>query len=174
MSFNIADYINVNTDLESPQASGGRSVRSGSPAFANVFFNYLPNTRTTFADEVRVHSEERRAALGQLLDRMRAESDMRRQELLSKLLSPDETPSDIIGKSLDIARRIMRGEKVSPEEMRFLGKHFPKLLFQALLFRDGEVEEPEGDNVLSGDGEESAPAGIDGHFVAGAEAKSLL
>lgn len=150
MSFNIADYTNINAYSEIAQASGGNDAKSSSkPSFLNVFLNQMPNTKPSFADQARALSEERKIMLNQLLEKLRAESDARRMELLSKLMQNDDVqkPYDIFAKCLDIARRIMRGEKVSAEEMRLLARYFPELLFQALLLKQEDVENDGNDDL---------------------------
>jgi len=104
--------------------------------------------------------------LNQLLERMRAESEAKRMELLAKLAQRDdnESPYDIYAKCLDIARRIMRGEKVSAEEMRLLSQNFPELLFQALLLRQEEIELEESDERATS---ELAPSGKTSSYEGG-------
>jgi len=151
LSINITDYAIINDFSDITQTSGGTSTRSSRSSFFNVFLNNLPNTRTAYAVEARVRSEERKMVLSGLLERLRAESEMRRHELYSKLLQNDEEekPYDVAGKCMDIARRIMRGEKVSPEEMRLLSRYYPELLFQALLLRHEGHEEKDSDDTDS-------------------------
>ena len=156
MSFNIADFTNINDFSEIAQSTSGRSVRSPRPSFFNAFLDQLPNTKKTFVSDARERSEERKRVLSHLLERLRAESEARRQELYSKLLQKDEEekPYDIIGKCMDIARRIMRGENVSAEEMQFISRYFPELLFQALLLRQ-ENTDNDADESLPTDDEDS-------------------
>ena len=147
-SLSVAEFTSLNSSSEILQASGGNGVKAPKSSFFNVFLDHLPNTKTSFAEQARALHDERKLVLSQLLEKLRTESDARRQELLSKLMKSkeDEKPYDIAGKCLEIARRIMRGEAVSAEEMRFLSRYFPELLFQALLLRQEEInlEENEG------------------------------
>jgi len=107
--------------------------------FADAFLNYKPDKKVSFADEARAIVGEKRMMLIQLIERMRIENEAKRLELLSKILEKKEEPYDIMRKCLEIAARIMRGEKVTAEEMRLLSQHFPELLFQALLLRKEEA-----------------------------------
>ena len=76
--------------------------------------------------------------LNQLAQKLRIESRAKRLELFKELMRKDDELDEYeaYGKAMDIARRIMRGERVSIEEMRFLAQHFPELLFQAMLLRN--------------------------------------
>ena len=125
------------------QAIGGKNSDFMKPSFVDVFISHLPDKRNTIADQLRIQAVERKAMLNQLLETMRAASEAIRMELLSKLLQKDDYKDsyDMLGKALDIARRIMRGEKVSIEEMRFLAQYFPELLFQALLLKQEDKED---------------------------------
>ena len=153
MSINFTENIAINTDFEIAQVSGGRGVKSQKKSFFNVFLGYLPNTKATFTDQARVQSEERKLMLNHLMERLRADSEAKQHELLGKIMQSDkdEKPYDVFGKCLEIARRIMRGEKVSADEMRFLARYFPELLFQALLLRQEDKDTDEGDRLSDDD-----------------------
>ena len=154
MDFYITDNTNINGYSETTKSTGGKSIKANGPSFVNVFQNHLPKTNTTAADVARAMALEKRKMMNQMLEWMRTESETKRMELLSKLMQKDdEEPYDLFRKCLDIARRIMRGEKVTAEEMRLLAQHFPELLFQALLLKQeekdlDEYENPEKDDEL--------------------------
>jgi len=152
LGFNIADYTNINDYSEAAKTAVGGVAKLSKPSFFNVFAGHLPGRKVSFADVSRARLDERKVILNQLLERMRAESNAKRQEILTKLMQTEEDkkPYDVIGKCLEIARRIIRGEKVSAEEMRFLARYFPELLFQALLLRE-EHKDRDEDEVLSDD-----------------------
>jgi len=145
----VVDYKDFNGHSEITPISGGSGSRSQKPSFFNVFLDFLPNTRVNNATQARERMEERKIMLAQLLERLRAESEAKQHELLYKLINQndDEKPYDIFGKCLDIARRIMRGERVSAEEMRFLSRYFPELLFQALLLKQEDNDQDECENL---------------------------
>ena len=176
MSNSIVDYSDITAVSEIAKASGGKTVRPHKTAFLNAFLDYLPNSRTTFADQARARSEERKIILNQMLEKLRAESSTKQQALLSKLIQSDEDekPYDIYSKCLEIAKKIMRGERVSAEEMRFLARYFPELLFQALLLRDDDPDLKEDDSqsednellsVSSGRSESGAQYSADSSFL---------
>ena len=154
MRYNIAGYTRINVCSEVAQASESKSAKSIKPSFTNVLSNYFPNTRSAVSEEVRARSAEKRMVIDQMLEKMRAESVARRQEFLAKLAQKDEDddkPYDVFGKCLDIARRIMRGEKVSAEDMRFLAQNSPELLFQALLLRQEKTDRDENSDLPEDD-----------------------
>ena len=138
---------------EAAQASGAIGAKPPKPSFANVLSNHLPKAGNTISDELRAHAAEKKLMLSELAEKLRVETRTKRMELLALLMQrdDDEKPYDMLGKALDIARRIMRGERVSAEDMRFLALHFPDLLFMALLLRqeemetDGEDDQPNGE-----------------------------
>jgi len=147
LSYNIADYINILAGFEPAQTFVGKGTKSQNPPFASVLNKYMPDIGASTAEKVRANAVVKQKMLSQLSERFRAESEAKRQELLAKLLQKDDKkkPYDIFAKCLSIARRIMRGEKVSAEEMRLLAQHFPKLLFQALLLRQEDNDNEESD-----------------------------
>jgi len=142
LNLNIASITNIDPSAETAQKTGGEGISPPKPSFYDTLLGYLPSSKGKIADEIRAHSREKRIMLNDLLEQLRLESDKRRQELLISLLREDDDKDnyDVFGKCLDIARRIMRGEKVSPEEMRLLAQNFPELLFQALLLREEKTE----------------------------------
>jgi len=144
LNLNVTEYPNINTNVETARKSGVEGAKQLKPSFYNTLLSHFPDTKNSIANELKAYSREKRVMLNELLEQMRTEGEKRRQELLFELLLNDEDEGsyDVFGKCLDIARRIMRGEKVSVEEMRLLAQHFPQLLFQALLLRQ---EKPEFD-----------------------------
>jgi len=144
LSSSIIDYKNIGGYSDVAHSSGANGARSSKPSFFNVFLGHLPGKKASYVDETKAIARDRKVILNQMLESLRAESDSSRQMILTKLLQKDDDdkPFDIHAKCLDIARRIMRGEKVSAEEMRLLSRYFPELLFQALLLRQ---ENPEAD-----------------------------
>lgn len=154
MSFDIADYTGITDYWEPAQptgangAKGANGVKAQSSPFADVFLRHWTEKKVTVFDEFRAINADRRAFLNHLLEKMRAESEAKRMELLAKLMQKDDDENmyDIWAKCLDIARRIMRGEKVSAEEMRLLAQHFPELLFQALLLKQEDKEPDESES----------------------------
>ena len=153
LRINITDYTNIDDFSEIAHTSGVNSARSAKPSFFNVLINYMPNPKAASVNEARARFTERKEALNQMLEKLRAESDARRQEFYSILINKDEDekPYDVTGKCLDIARRIMRGETVSAEEMQFLSRYFPELLFQALLLKHDKTDSGENESPSKND-----------------------
>jgi len=108
-------------------------------------FKQTLSKHLTLSDQIKAHSAEKRRTLAHIAETLRAESAEQRQRLMGLWMQKDEDekPYDVLGKCLDIARRIMRGERVSAEDMRFLAQHYPQLLFQALLLRKEEEDQEE-------------------------------
>jgi len=106
------------------------------------------------SEQIKAHNAEKRRTLAQVAEILRADSEQRRNELLALWLQKEEEkPYDVFGKCLDIARRIIRGEKVTAEEMRLLSQNFPELLFQALLLRQMTNDDDEQEfESLPGEG----------------------
>ena len=158
MSFNIADFKILNDLSEITQMPGVKNARSPKTSFLNVFFSQMPDQKAVAVSDAKMRFTERKAVLNDLLEKLRAESDARRQDLYSMLIKKDEDdkPFDITAKCMEIARRIMRGEKVSAEEMRLLGRYFPELLFQALLLKQEKTGPEEKEIPLNDDNHQKA------------------
>ena len=79
--------------------------------------------------------------LQQFVEWIRVSTDSKRMEFLYNiLLKENHETSDLFGKIMDIARRIMNGEEVTLEEMRFLQEQNPQLLYVVILLKEDSAE----------------------------------
>ena len=98
-------------------------------------------TQITIVDEALSMRYEISELLQQFSEWVRVASESRRMEFIYNiLLKESHRDSDLFGKIMDIARRIMRNEDVSPEEMRFLAEHNPQLLYVVTMLKDDSAE----------------------------------
>jgi len=99
--------------------------------------NDLPFNQITIVDESVTMRYEISELLQQFSEWMRVASEKRRMEFLySILLKESHESSDLFGKIMDIASRIMRNGDVLPEEMRFLADYNPRLLYVVTILKD--------------------------------------
>ena len=123
------------------------STRTASPAtlretpLINEVVSEPPNNIPASLDDAALLRQEVNELLQQFSEWVRVTTESKRMELLYNLLLKDNhETSDLFGKIMDIARRIMRGEDVSPEEMRFLADQNPQLLFVVIIMRDDTTD----------------------------------
>ena len=144
------------------------------PEGGKTKFKQTLKAHLSVADQIKEHNAEKRATWNQVAQMIRTESDERRRQLMALWLQKDEKkePEDVYAKCIAIARRIMRGEKVSIEDMRLIAQHYPQLLFQALLLRQEDNDDDERDEDADEDGKFSdyAPTAI---AVGGAASKPV-
>lgn len=100
-------------------------------------------------------SETIKGQMAQLAEKMRSDMLAMKLDMLTELMSKDdENPYlamvDTQSKCIDIAMHVMRGDRVSVEDLRYLAKNNPSLYFQALLFRQ-EKDDPEIVKQISDD-----------------------
>ena len=97
-------------------------------------------------------------SIPKMAEQMRVNAAASRLKLITSLLKAEEKekkPYDVQSKCMDIAKRIMRGKKVSAEEMRFLLKNDPGLYFLAILFRSPENSD-EDEIITNIEGEQAS------------------
>ena len=127
-------------------------------------FRHTMAKYVSFPDEpetgAKVSAKTAAQSAHQLMEKMRIDAAAMRLQFITALLQEDKKDVkqyDVQGKCMDIARRIMRGKKVSAEEMRFLMQNDPGLHFMAILLRqpdnapdeNGAASDVEGE-LLSG------------------------
>ena len=157
MSEGFLNNIFLSAMAKPTRGLAGKDTRAATrPEDGREAFRQTIGAFMSTSEQIKAHNAEKRRTLAQVAEILRADSEQRRNELLALWLQKDEDekPYDVFGKCLDIARRIIRGEKVTAEEMRLLSQNFPELLFQALLLRqltddddDHEFENVPGDGA---------------------------
>ena len=115
------------------------AVAQYASALENAAPENLPGQLMANTDIAVAARYEINQLLQQFIEWMRTATESRRMRFLYELLLKESREtSDFFGKIMDIARRVMRSEMVSLEEMRLLAEQYPQLLFVvALLKHDG-------------------------------------
>ena len=104
--------------------------------------NNLPSNQPSNVEMAMATRYEINKLLQQFTEWVRIESESRRMEILHRILMKERNEtSDLFGKIMDIARRIMRSEPVSLEEMSLLAEQYPQLMFIVSLLKNDVVEE---------------------------------
>jgi len=112
----------------------------------NTVANPIPVDQLINVDDVNSTRYAITELLQQFSEWMRVSSESRRMEFLyNVLLKESHEKSELFGLIMDIARRIMRGEKVSLDEMRLLSEQNPQLLFAVIVMRDEKTDIDERD-----------------------------
>jgi len=133
----------IDTDIGTTAAA---DTTPDAPPYAASFYDrYQDNmyeNRLSHADKAKETMEEKNKLLQQFMEWSRVGSETKRMDLLSIILQKEEVESsnDLFGNVVDIARRIMQGQKVAIEEMRYLAKHDPHLLYAAKLLKNPDTE----------------------------------
>ena len=138
----ISTSYNTNTDAVkmAVSAPGGTSVNANIKTSAsppdNIAQNNLQGNQLSIADSIIAARYEGNEQLQQFAEWMRVAGETRRLEYLHDLLMKEgRETSDLFGKIMDIAQRIMRSEEVSLEEMRFLAEQSPQLLYIVVMLK---------------------------------------
>jgi len=138
----INSYYNTNTEAAkmavlAPGASGlNAAARSNALPPDSVANNYLSGNQLSAADYIIAARYEGNEQLQQFAEWMRVAGETRRLEYLHDFLMKEgRETSDLFGKIMDIAQRIMRSEEVSLEEMRFLAEQSPQLLYVVVMLK---------------------------------------
>ena len=104
----------------------------------------------SFKEAIAMQKKELRAIAKSILEEFRIQSQSKRMELIEKLLNKSENEKDSYSKCLEIFKKLIRGEKVSPEEMKYLMQFAPLLFLVYQLMQEDETqittEESEEDN----------------------------
>ena len=138
------------------------SMRNDSPvrgekghSFFDTLSNYLPDVKQPGAkDMIEMQKKELREMARMLLEEFRAESEAKRMEIIKKILNKRENDEkDPYTKCMEIFKKLMRGEKVSPEEMNYLMQFDPLLFLIYQMLKDDEaaveMEQEEGTSEQS-------------------------
>ena len=131
---------NANTTVRVAPASANNQTTTYSTSAAqqnNAGINNLPVNQTAIANDVTAMRYEINEMLQQFSEWVRVSSESRRIEFLyNMILKERHGNSELFGKIMDIARRIMRNEDVSAEEMRFLAEYNPRLLYVVTMLKE--------------------------------------
>ena len=137
MQINVA--YNTNTNIPSrivPPANNNQPTFRKAQNDNTVAIN-IPVNQQASVVEAQVLRHEINHLLQQFTEWTRVVSEAKRMELLyNLLLKSNHETSDLFGMIMEIARRIMAGESVTVEEMRFVFNHNPQLLFVLVLLID--------------------------------------
>jgi len=105
-----------------------------------------PAVQPAVIDDATALRQEINILLQQFSEWVRVASESKRMELLyTLLLKKSHESSDLFGTIMDIARRLMRGEDVSLEEMRLLAEQNPLLYFAVVVLKDETQETDESE-----------------------------
>ena len=154
MDHNTISNVKIHTYSESDPLSSTKNAENQSGlSFLDTLSNYLPNIKQPNVHEmIEQYKMEKREIINMLLEEFRTQSETKRMELIEKLLSGGKNDDeDPYSKCLDIFRKLMRGEKVSPEELRYLMQFAPLLfiLYQMLKDDDVKIEEDKSEEENS-------------------------
>ena len=148
MEYNFTTDTKVHTNPEKDPISGSKNTENQSRlSFMDTLSKYLPESTETEHKQLNVYETieklklEKRKLLNMLLQEFRANFEAKRLDLLEKLLSTDKKDDeDPMLKCLRIFKKLLRGEKVSPEEMKFLMQFAPMLYLMVQLLKDDDFE----------------------------------
>jgi len=153
--------IHTHSENDSLKSSKKTTEQQGL-SFADTFSNYLPDVKQPSAKEmIEMQKMELRVIANKLIEDFRIQSETKRMELIEKLLSKSKNDDeDSYSKCLEIFRKLLRGEKVSPEEMKYLMQFAPLLflVYQMLKEDDDKIVEVESEDDNS---EQSAESNTD-------------
>jgi len=138
----ISNSYNTNTDAVkmAVSAPGDSGISAASKSYpsppGSVALNDVPGNPFITVDNTFVTRYEGNEQLQQFVEWMRVAGESRRLEYLHELLMKEgRETSDLFGKIMDIAQRIMRSEEVSLDEMRFLAEQSPQLLYVVIMLK---------------------------------------
>ena len=142
-------------------SSSKNSTNQSGISFMDALSNHLLGIKQpTVKEAIAMQKTELRAIAKSILEEFRIQSQSKRMELIEKLLKKSENEEDSYSKCLEIFKKLMRGEKVSPEEMKYLMQFAPLLflVYQLMQEEDAQItpEEPEEDSA-----EQSAESNTD-------------
>ena len=135
----INSAYNTNASIPSrivtPVNNNQPTVREAQPdntAVSNMQSNQQANVDQSLGLRYEINH-----LLQQFSEWTRVSTESKRMELLyDLLLKSNKETSDLFGMIMEIARRIMKGESVTVDEMRFVFNHNPQLLFVLVLLID--------------------------------------
>ena len=144
----ITSSFNTNTNVSvrvEPAAAGNETLTNTTSVMQpnSTVVNDMPVNQITYVDEPMTMRYVINELLQQFSEWMRVSSESRRMEFFhSILMRESRRNTELFGIIMDIARRFMRNEDVSSEEMNFLAENNPQLLYMVTVLRD---ETPEND-----------------------------
>ena len=124
--------------------------------FRSVLEKYAPLPEET-GQGVKISKKPDALSTYKLLEQMRVDTASMRLKLITELLRKEKKETaqyDVQGKCMRIASKIIRGKKVTVEEMRFLLQNDPGLYFLALMMRIPENDDEDDDEPTVDVGEE--------------------
>ena len=150
-SYNIYFGDGANT---TQSITGSKAKQEKQPDDVRLQFNKTLASFMPYSEQVKTRNEENRKALAHLMEKIRLDSRLRQIEMFNILQKKDSNKKehDVQRKCQNIASRIMRGKKVSAEELRFLAEHDPMLYLIAMLMRPPETDDEENDNMPEDEG----------------------
>jgi len=164
MENNSIGKTKIHTYSESdPLSSSKNTTNQPGHSFLDTLSTYLPNTKQPSVHEaIEQYKMDKRVLINTLLEEYRTLSEARRMELLERLIfKSKEEDEDPHSKCLEIFKKLMRGEKVSPEEMKYLMQFAPLLYLLYLMLKDDgitiEEENQEEENIENTTDQDNKP-----------------
>jgi len=129
--------IHSNSENDSVKSSKKTTKQQGL-SFVDTLSNHLPAVKQPGAkDIIEMQKKELRVMANKLLEEFRAESEAKRMEIIEKLMNKNKkNDKDPYSKCMEIFKKLMRGEKVSPEEMNHLMQFAPMLFIIYQMLKD--------------------------------------
>ena len=129
---------NVSVRVEPAAASNETFTNTTSATQPNsTAVNDMPNNQIVYDDEPMTMRYVINELLQQFSEWIRVSSESKRMEFLYNiLLRESRRNTDLFGIIMDIARRFMRNEDVTSDEMHFLTENNPQLLYVVTVLRD--------------------------------------
>ena len=151
MQNNTISNAKIHKFTENDPLSGSKSsTKQSGLSFVDTLSSYLPDIKQPNATEaISMQKTELRAIANMLLEEFRIQNETKRLELIEKLLNKSKNDNeDSYSKCLEIFKKLMRGERVSPDEMKYLMQFAPLLflLYQMLNNDEAVVEEENAEN----------------------------
>ena len=158
MNKNSLDHINISGSADATKASiRKKAAATQRPDNARELFR---KTLSAFFPDAKVAGPlfvEKKDSMAKLLDKVRDDSEALKLQLMSIWQQRDaaENEYEVRRKCLQIAMRLMKGAKVSPEDMQFLLENDPGLYLQAMLMRPVKTDSEEYESISGDEDKES-------------------
>jgi len=145
-AYNANANLNITARVAPPavnnEARSNTAVQE--PQLNNAALNNMQANQQVNVDAVRTMVPELNILLQQFSEWVRVASESKRMEFLyNVLLRQSHESSEMFGTIMDIARRIMRGENVSLDEMRLLAEQNSQLFFAVIVMKEETPDEDE-------------------------------
>ena len=151
----VTDSASLAGAYEAPKTTV--QLESKKAQFRSVLEKYAPLPEET-GQGAKISKKPDALSTYKLLEQMRVDTASMRLQLITGLLRKEKKETaqyDVQGKCMRIASKIIRGKKVTVEEMRFLLQNDPGLYFLALMMRLPDNEDEDDDEPPVDVGEES-------------------